>query len=645
MNPNQLILVLVDGEPQLGRLTACRPAWCRAEVAGADGPVVQRIDKQAVLAVLSVAAPDRATVAARQQAALLRVPAAELELAWQLLAGQPVGTGEVARLVLGSDAAADRDDVLIAAALTDDAFVVQGGQLSRRTAEERDQRRADQARAREIAQEVAPALGALQKLRMGGPADKKLLLAWAPRISAWLTGQQDEAVETLLQRAGQGRAPLPADASQLLVEMGAWDGHDDARLLTAGLLQAPPTWDPAGVAPNACAGLESLDLPLITIDNDAPHEVDDAIFAEETAAGTRVWVAIAHPTRSFGPDDAVDAAACQRGATFYHPRHVVGMLPDGLSCGVASLLVNVQRPALVFSAVVDAAGNLQETAVMERAVQVAQAWSYSQVDAWLTAQSLPTTLALLLGITQRLEARRIRDGAFLLYKPECDVIAPRHQAVQIRDASQSSLARRIITEAMILAGEVAARYGVQHHLALPYRQQPPPLQSPFKPGLYVEPDQVFAVLRCLAPAQTTLQPRPHGVMAVPAYAQVTSPLRRYADLLAHRQLTAHLRGQPGLPAAAMHERLATSEAAAAARRIAQRRADRYFKLVWLASQPPSTLHRAIIVRTHPQGCSGFLARLALEIPLRRRDLRIGDHVDLRATDIRPRDDRVEFDIA
>src|SRR5207253_2517369 len=55
---------------------------------------------------------------------------------------------------------------------------------------------------------------------------------------------------------------------------------------------------------------------------------------------------------------------------------------------------------------------------------------------------------------------------------------------------------------------------------------------------------VAAVRRQIKRTEIGLTPGPHAGLGVPAYVQVTSPLRRYQDLAGHRQLRAALRGEP-----------------------------------------------------------------------------------------------------
>lgn len=661
----RLMLIERDGAVVLGRMTAVRPGFYKAEVAAAGGPQVVRVDEAAVRALLYCSCSQWSEAQARVTLAQQRITPADLELVWQLLEGQVVGTGEVARLLRGDESPESRDDVWLTAGLADEGFEVKRSQTSRRSPAQRQlllQQRRDKAA---LQQELGPMLQTFERLRLGGRLPRATLDPIALRLEAFLrSGGRDPAAAdplamALVTQLSSTKPPTARDAGSLLVELGHFDPHDDADLHLQGLLQPAAMPGPvAELPPLLPPNVPDLELPLVAIDNDAPHEIDDAVAAEQTPLGIRLWVAIAHPTCWIAPGDAVDVQAAARGATLYHPRYTVGMLPEELARGPASLTPNKRAPALVFAATLGSNGELLDPWVGERWVTLREGWSYRQVDGWLSAagqgspgdphQTPPTPEQLVHAqLLQRAallsEKRRIADGAWLLYKPEVDVRAPRHQPVQVIDASQSSIARRIVTEAMVLAGMVAAQYGAQHRLSLPFRHQAPPVQPPLPPGYYTDPAQVYSVLRCMQPALTTLEPKPHRVMAAPSYVQVTSPLRRYTDLLTHWQLSAQLRGRPGLSAEDVQARILQADAGQGLRRSVQRRADRYFKLLFLASQAPGQRWEAQIVRQLSPGALAFVPSLALEIPLRQRTLSPGEWLQLRVKAVHPRADKLEVE--
>ncbi|ROW10962.1 hypothetical protein VMCG_01038 [Cytospora schulzeri] len=117
------------------------------------------------------------------------------------------------------------------------------------------------------------------------------------------------------------------------------------------------------------------------------------------------------------------------------------------------------------------------------------------------------------------------------------------------DSSESP----IVTNTMTLAGEVAARWCADRKIPIPYVTQPNAERNlkhlkPYSEKVYAallrgeEPDgEESARLRSLIGAdEMSTRPGSHFLMGVDCYAKVTSPLRRYTDLVAHWQILSAL---------------------------------------------------------------------------------------------------------
>jgi exoribonuclease-2 len=74
-------------------------------------------------------------------------------------------------------------------------------------------------------------------------------------------------------------------------------------------------------------------------------------------------------------------------------------------------------------------------------------------------------------------------------------------------------------------------------------------------------------------------------LGLEAYAQTTSPLRRYLDLVVHQQLRAYLRGDTLLTAAEVLERVGETAAVTGSVRQAERLARKHWTLVHLQRHP------------------------------------------------------------
>eukprot|EP00878_Enallax_costatus_P020415 GHUV01021581.1.p5 GENE.GHUV01021581.1~~GHUV01021581.1.p5 ORF type:complete len:142 (-),score=36.61 GHUV01021581.1:511-936(-) len=102
----------------------------------------------------------------------------------------------------------------------------------------------------------------------------------------------------------------------------------------------------------------------------------------------------------------------------------------------------------------------------------------------------------------------------------------------------------MVAEMMILAGEAVGTVGAQQHLPLPYRGQEVPQLPPQEvlDALPEGPCRGYALRRCMT--RSVIEPAPvrHASLALDAYVQFTSPIRRYSDIMTHFNLKVRGRG-------------------------------------------------------------------------------------------------------
>jgi exoribonuclease-2 len=92
---------------------------------------------------------------------------------------------------------------------------------------------------------------------------------------------------------------------------------------------------------------------------------------------------------------------------------------------------------------------------------------------------------------------------------------------------------------------------------------------------------------------------------------VTSPLRRYLDLVAHQQLRATINGTPTLDEGALLERIGMVEAALPALRQAETTSEKHWTLVYLLRNPGWRGQAVLVDRRGAQGTL-LIPDLALE---------------------------------
>jgi exoribonuclease II len=463
------------------------------------------------------------------------------------------------------------------------------------------------------------------------------------------------ALETL---AALKRLETPQAAWQLLVDLGLWSPHENLFLRRSQIpthfstkvlevshnrLEFPP------VDLNADR-LDLTHLKVYTIDDESTREIDDGLSLEVLPDGQhRLWIHIADPTRWLMPGDDLDLEARRRITTIYLPTGMIPMFPSELATGPMSLNQGKVCCALSFSVVLDESGGVQDYSIHTSLIKATYRLTYDDVDEMLQwGVQAESELEAIARWAKRREAWRQSQGAISIHMPESSIkVSSESDEITIQ-LLEDSMARQLVAEMMILAGEVAARYGRDHSLPLPFRAQPQP-ELPSEGELLqlpAGPVRSCAIRRCMPRSELSITPARHASLGLDNYTQVTSPIRRYSDLLTHFQIKAHLRGAnlPFSPDEVKDLMLSISSTVQEAS-LVERQTNRYWGLEFLRRHSDEVWQALMLrwLREHENLGLVLLEDLGLELPIRfSRSIEPGDRLDLRVSHVDPRQDIIQF---
>lgn len=453
------------------------------------------------------------------------------------------------------------------------------------------------------------------------------------------------------------RRPETAQAAfQLLVDLRLWSLHENMFLrrsqipiqfstkavdMTQRRLLTPPP-DPD------FNRLDLTHLKVYTIDDESTREIDDGLSVEFLPDGQqRLWIHIADPTRWLSPGDDLDLEARRRCTTLYLPTGMIPMFPPELATGPMSLNQGRVCTALSFGVILDQAGAVQDYQISASLVKPTYRLTYDDVDEMLELgiQAEPELEALATWARRR-ESWRRSQGAISIHMPESSIKVEEDEiTICVLDDSAS---RTLVAEMMILAGEVAGCYGEAHNLALPFRGQSQPELPSEEELLKLQPGPVrdCAIRRCMPRSEVSTTPCRHASLGLNAYTQVTSPIRRYADLLAHFQIKANLRGEP-LPFSveATKELIQAVSNTAYEATLVERQTNRYWSLEYLRRHSAEVWHALMLrwLREHENLGLVLLEDLGLEMAMRfNRPVEPGDRLDVKVVFVDPRQDIIQF---
>ncbi|KAG6033760.1 hypothetical protein E4U41_006808 [Claviceps citrina] len=324
-------------------------------------------------------------------------------------------------------------------------------------------------------------------------------------------------------------------------------------------------------------------LLICSIDPVGCQDIDDALHARRLANGHfEVGVHIADVSHFVKPASAMDTEASIRGTTVYLVDKRIDMLPPLLGTDLCSLKPHVERFAFSVLWELDANADTVAVRFTKSVIRSREAFSYEQaqlrIDDASQQDELTEGMRTLLALSRKLRQKRMDAGALSLSSPEVKVQTESETSDPVDVKTKQLLdTNSLVEEFMLLANiSVAAKiYSAFPQTAILRRHGAPPKtnfdeladQLRVRRGLELRTDTSKALAdsldacvdarepffntlvrilatRCMMSAEyfcSGTQAYPefrHYGLASDIYTHFTSPIRRYADLLAHRQLAA-----------------------------------------------------------------------------------------------------------
>ena len=385
------------------------------------------------------------------------------------------------------------------------------------------------------------------------------------------------------------------------------------------------------------------DIPFVTIDNASTKDMDDALYAEETDDGWLLRVAIADPAAWFATESPLETEARQRLTTTYLPGRPISMLPERLANDLCSLTPNADRLALVFHIRVATDGSLSKLAITPSVIRSSAKLSYQEVSEWLDgAAPIPAAhwhLETLKQCCKALFDWRKSNALIMQERPDYRVKVDEQLNVTGVVKEERNTANSLVEESMLAVNRIAAAWlsedsalFMTHAGFRPDREEelkgllrefandvadtdghePEGFKSILRAARTVENFPLLSVLlKRLERGAWSNTTAPHFGLGFDHYTTVTSPIRKYTDLVLHRLIHAKLAGQPfTLPAGLtddLNERLGNSRKAA-------NEVENRLRLEWLSRQPEQTWQATvvhinsggIIAQLDDNGAAGFI---------------------------------------
>lgn len=383
-------------------------------------------------------------------------------------------------------------------------------------------------------------------------------------------------------------------------------------------------------APGLPTDLPKAGVRAFSIDDANTTEIDDALSVTRLPGiGSRIGIHIAAPALAIAHGSPLDGVARARLSTVYMPGNKITMLPDAVVQNY-TLAGGVDCPAVSLYLTVDDQFEVISSESCIELVHIAANLRHHEVEPWFNAETvggpLPDQpfaedLRHLWHFANACEGRRgkpsatqgINDYNFAIAG---DLADPDGCTVDISERKRGSPLDKLVAELMIVANSTWGGLLAEHNIACLYRAQTG------------------------GKVRMTTSPQPHEGLGVPQYAWMTSPLRRYCDLVNQWQLIACLSGHNppfAQKSAELFAAMRDFEVTYGAYADFQRQMERYWCLRWLqqhgVTEIDATVRREQLVKLDHLPLLLRVPSLPADLPPGQRVHLAVEHIDLLAPEV------------
>ena len=368
--------------------------------------------------------------------------------------------------------------------------------------------------------------------------------------------------------------------------------------------------------------LDLTGLKAYAVDDEGCTDPDDAISLD----GDFIWVHIADPSAVIKPEDLNDQRAENKGVSYYLPEFFSPMLPDSINRFFA-LGLQEKSPALSVKLSLDEQGHPKCEQIVFSIIKAEQI-SYQQADRLLETEPFKT----LINKVKLFNAMRLKSGALEFDIPDVKlkVKLPGNFEINRKSYIDSSFqnntetpeidiktlpnspARKLISEIMQMTGNAVAQWLVENKIPAPFISQPPP-EDPFQPSSLPE---MFQLCRQMKRSEVHIEPGFHAGLGLECYTRVTSPLRRYTDLLVHYQIRAYLTGSELLSENDMLRKMSYSEEQSQNAAKVEKMSNLHWKIYFLKLNPDKK-YRAVYIESAGVNGNIFIPELSLSAKVKK----------------------------
>jgi len=276
-------------------------------------------------------------------------------------------------------------------------------------------------------------------------------------------------------------------------------------------------------------------LKTYIIDSKNPKEIDDAISLELENNVKRIWVHISYPVKFFNYNSEINLQAKSKSSSLYLIDKYISMLPENI-LRKSNLKRNKISETLSACIELNENGSVKDYKVQEAIIKPNYEFTYDDVNELLELEPKEEYELLILNkLLKKSYFYRKNQGA-IRFNNSYSKILYRNNKIYFEEIDITE-AHNLVSEAMILMGNVVSDYLLKNNIPAPYRSQK--INCDAKNILEKNsnsPVKYIILKQFIGKSIISTKSNLHETLGLTSYVQATSPLRRYLDLLVQRQI-------------------------------------------------------------------------------------------------------------
>jgi len=276
-------------------------------------------------------------------------------------------------------------------------------------------------------------------------------------------------------------------------------------------------------------------LKTFIIDSKNPVEIDDAISLEINNKVINIWIHVSYPSKLFEYNSEIDIQAKNRSSSLYLIDKCISMLPKNI-IEQSNLEKNKVSETLSACIELNENGSIKNYKILETLIKPNYQFTYEDTNEILELEPKEEYELILLNNLLKNSYNYRKSKGAIIFNDTYSKILYNNNSISF-ETIEITQAHNLVSEAMILMGNVTSDFFRKNSIPAPFRSQKINCDSKnILERNFNSPVKYIILKQFIGKSIVSLKSDIHETLGLESYVQTTSPLRRYLDLLVQRQL-------------------------------------------------------------------------------------------------------------